>query len=271
MHKLVCRLRKAHYGHPRAGDLWAGKLSAVLKSHQFEAVENWPSCFIRYGEHGLIVFDIYVDDLMMYGPDCKGGLRDVLKEVRKEISMEEPHPLGRYLGVERRTKISGTPGKRTTEAEFDMIAFFKAKVDAYVNDSQRTLGTVDSPHVPKLDNATFEANLEREGELTARQCASHFVGCLYGARMAHPAISVAITRLASHITTWSAECDRRLERLFAYLATHPAMVLPGCLSEEDRPHTSIKFWPDADLNGDEFHTKSTSGCWIELAELNGRA
>ena len=92
-----------------------------------------------------------------------------------------------------------------------MIGFFKASVDAYVNDSQRTLKAVYSPHVPKLDNATFEANLERKGELTARQCASHFMGCIYGVRIAHPGISVAITRLASHITTWSGECDRRLD------------------------------------------------------------
>ena len=97
------------------------------------------------------------------------------------------------------------------------------------------------------------------------------MGYIYGARVAHPEITVAITRLASHITTWSAECDIRLERMFAYLATHPDVVLSGRLSEEDSAHATLKFWPDADLNGDEFHTKSTSGCWVKLAGLDGRA
>ena len=124
----MCRLRKALYGHPRPGDLWAGKLSKVLKAHQFEAIDNWPSCFIRHTKDGPIVFDMYVDDLVMYGPDCKGGLHDVIKEVRKEMWMEEPHPLGRYLGVQHRIVISGPPGKRVTETEFDMIEIFKATV-----------------------------------------------------------------------------------------------------------------------------------------------
>ena len=31
------------------------------------------------------------------------------------------------------------------------------------------------------------------------------------------------------------------------------------------PDIVLSFWPDADLHGDEFHTKSTSGCWVELA------
>ena len=62
----------------------------------------------------------------------------MLKEVHKEISMEDRHPLGRCLRVQHRTKVSGPLGKRIAETEFDMISFFKAKVDAYVNDSQRT-------------------------------------------------------------------------------------------------------------------------------------
>ena len=55
-----------------------------------------------------------------------------------------------------------------------------------------------------------------------------------------------------------------------FLQSNHQLVLFGSLSEQDADHVSIKFWPDADLNGDEFHTKSTSGCWIELAGLEGR-
>jgi hypothetical protein len=38
-------------------------------------------------------------------------------------------------------------------------------------------------------------------------------------------------------------------------------------------HSSSKPWrprPDADLNGDLMHTKSTGGCWIEAQGLDGR-
>ena len=97
------------------------------------------------------------------------------------------------------------------------------------------------------------------------------MGALYGARMAHPGLSTAIVRLASNIHSWNAECERRLQRLYAYLESTPDQVLSGCLAERDRPEAFIRFWPDADLNGDEFHTKSTSGCWIEIVGAEGRS
>lgn len=47
--------------------------------------------------------------------------------------------------------------------------------------------------------------------------------------------------------------------------------LHGELSQEDCATCYLAVWPDADLNGDLFDTKSTSGCFIELAGQDGRA
>ena len=64
----VVRLKKALYGHPRAGDLWADKLAGVLKEEGFEAVDGWPSMYIKLtpGEPPVVI-DVYVDDLIMWG------------------------------------------------------------------------------------------------------------------------------------------------------------------------------------------------------------
>ena len=97
------------------------------------------------------------------------------------------------------------------------------------------------------------------------------MGALYGARMAHPGLSVAITRLASHIITWNFACERRLQLLFAFIHSNPDLVLCGSLGVQDLDDVYVRFWPDADLKGDEFHTKSTSGCWIELVGNDGRS
>ena len=40
--------------------------------------------------------------------------------------------------------------------------------------------------------------------------------------------------------------------------------LTGSLSTEDLNSFVISAWPDADLNGDIYTTKSTSGFWLEL-------
>ena len=70
----VCRLRKALYGHPRAGDLWKDKPGAVLKAQGFETVDNLPSLHYKYTPKGLAIIDVYVDDLVMYGSKAKDGL-----------------------------------------------------------------------------------------------------------------------------------------------------------------------------------------------------
>ena len=83
----------------KAGDLWADRLGVVLKARGFETVDNWPSFNYKDTPKGLVIIDVYVDDLVMYGSKSAGGLRAEIDEVRKHIRMDDPAPLGRYLGV----------------------------------------------------------------------------------------------------------------------------------------------------------------------------
>ena len=91
---------------------------------------------------------------------------------------------------------------------------------------------------------------------------------LYGSRTAWPPIAVA--RLASEITKWNGECDRRMERLMAFVAEHGDLVLSGCLSSADRDTAELHVWPDADLAGDELSARSTSGYCLEVSGGDGR-
>ena len=81
----------------------------------------------------------------MYGSKCKGGLRAEISEVLKHINMDDPAPLGRYLEVNHRRSVWGPQGKKTTEVEFDVLDFFRAKCKAYKADTGKTLRKVDSP------------------------------------------------------------------------------------------------------------------------------
>ena len=89
--------------------------------------------------------------------------------------------------------------------------------------------------------------------------------------MQRPDILVAITRLASRISKWSAECDRRLERLYDYLKGHSDSKISGTLSSSDFEDCYIVAWPDADLAGDAMSSKSTMGRFIELVGKSGNS
>ena len=78
-----------------------------------------------------------------------------------------------------------------------------------------------------------------------------------------------ITKLASRIVTWCADCDRRLLRIYEYLHSHAALSLFGKMGCRHRGKVEMRVWPDADLAGDTHSTKSTSGRFVELSFDDG--
>ncbi len=64
--------------------------------------------------------------------------------------------------------------------------------------------------------------------------------------------------------------DRRLPHLYEYINSTVTSRLRGSLSELDCDHVILRAWPDADLNGAELTSKSTSGFWMELAGQHDR-
>ena len=99
----VCRLRKALYGHPMAGDCWAEKLSGVLKGHGFKTLEAWPGIFYKHvlknGKVIPAIMVVYVDDIIMVGMETVPGL---LQAIRREVKMEDPAPHQQILWLRPR-------------------------------------------------------------------------------------------------------------------------------------------------------------------------
>ena len=65
----------------------------------------------------------------------------------------------------------------------------------------------------------------------SEQSASHLMKVLFGARMAHPIMSISIQRLARYVTKWTAECDRRLHRLFCFFFSYEDWILTAEVRE----------------------------------------
>ena len=70
---------------------------------------------------------------------------------------------------------------------------------------------------------------------------------LFAARLARPDLSVAITRLASKVTSWNLSHDRALKRLMQYVDSHADLELAGTLDESDLQTAELVMSPDADL------------------------
>ena len=111
------------------------------------------------------------------------------------------------------------------------------------------------PQVTKVD---FQEGLDRsEGQL--QPIASRvLMKVLYAARVCRFDLLRAVGVLAQRVTSWDAECDRRLHRLMSYIAHHTGLCMTGWIGDaasDLRPH----LYSDADLAGCAQTQRSTSG------------
>ena len=257
----VCELLLALYGHPHAGDFWYDRLESELRKLNFETVEGWPSVFILYPDDvHTIAFAIYVDDLIMTGPD---HILEVVSKIRENIVMEDPGQMQKYLGCIHHVVQKMKGGETITQVAFDMQKYFESALAEYRELNPEKLHRVDSPYAPRLNDKELDSLLAQPGKMAAN-AASLVMRLMYGVRMAAPHLSIAVTRLSAQITKWSRESDRRLHRIFSYIAGASHMQLMGQLSTEDRDNLTLVAWPDADLAGDLTTTKSTSGFFMEV-------
>jgi hypothetical protein len=270
MKRPVAKLLKALYGHPRAGDLWQAKLDNILKSFDFVTDNAWPGVYYKpldsNGDFTMIV--VYVDDLLIIGTKVTEEIMTKLKEL---VVMEPPTGIDKYLGCFHHVDRRGSPdGHQTTTVGFDMTNFLKSAVKNFLDVSKMTLKPATTPYVPTLPHAQYEELIGKSGILE-KQAPSLVMKLMYAARMATPNIMVAVGRLASELSRWTAESDRKLLRLYSYVHCFADLRLRGTLSTQDLDSLILIGWPDADFNSDPNTSKSHSGCWIELSAGSGNS
>ena len=90
---------------------------------------------------------------------------------------------------------------------------------------------------------------------------------LWLGRLSRPDIQKPIGDLASHLTTWSRNDDKRVYRLICYLNSTKDHRLVGKVGD---PPSSLrlKLYVDADFSGESDNARSTSGGYLVLAGPN---
>ena len=143
------------------------------------------------------------------------------KPIRQSIIMDEPAPVKKYLGYTHNVhKETLKDGSVLAKCEFDMCDALAAAIKLYVSITGQRLKMADSPSPPDLREKELARLFEQEGS-AGEHSVSFLMKLLCSARMTVLWISVAIQRLATQITKWSAEADRRLHKFFITLVATP--------------------------------------------------
>ena len=96
MHQPYCKLKKALYGHPKAGLYWEQHCKKAVLNAGFEPVQGW-ECLYMHREQQLFL-SIYVDDFKMAGR--KANLAPMWSKLKAHLNLDEPTQLhgSVYLG-----------------------------------------------------------------------------------------------------------------------------------------------------------------------------
>jgi hypothetical protein len=145
MDKPVVRLHKALYGHPDSGTYWEKHCDSHCREIGFVPIENWPSCY--YMKRLDLFLTIYVDDFKLAGPE--GNLAEGWRLIRgdadndggKGLIMEDPTPLGHYLGCNHvQGKVTLPNGNVANTVSYDMEDFLGSCVTRYIDLSKEITG-----------------------------------------------------------------------------------------------------------------------------------
>ena len=151
------------------------------------------------------------------------------------------------------TKSDPTKGKGMS---FDMEDYCNDAVALY----KRVAGVdklreAKTPFCP--DGSLLAIDDCETGELAGSAC-KVLMKSLWLARLARPDIQKPICDLATEITKWSKNCDKRLYRLICYINSSKTYRLCGQI--QDSPNDlKLLLFVDADFAGEVDDTKSTNG------------
>ena len=109
-------------------------------------------------------------------------LVDIIAEIRKNIKMDEPSDLQKYLGCVHHVTQKMVEGETITNVTFDMVNYFQAAIDQYLELATGRLNEVNTPFAPRLAPEELDSLMAERG-IFADHAASLVMKLMYGVRM----------------------------------------------------------------------------------------
>jgi len=256
-HRPMCLLKKALYGHPESGGHWEAHLTKAVVAIGGKPVPDHPSSF--FFPDSKLLLTVYVDDLLLSGPEKEHD--KLWKLLSTKVNLDEPEPLGRFLGRHH----DCTKSKNGGSIEFNMEDYCLDAVRLYTDiTGVQKYKEVPTPFLP--DGSISEEDEESKGELSDN-CCRVLMKALWLARLSRPDIIKPIGDLATRIQRWTRGDDKRLYRLICYLYSSPHFRLEGHIGDP-LDQLYLMLFVDADFCGEKEDTKSTSGSYLVLKGPN---
>ncbi|GJY40067.1 retrovirus-related pol polyprotein from transposon TNT 1-94 [Tanacetum coccineum] len=104
---LVCRLNKSLYGLKQVPRCWYKRFDSFIRSLEYNRLHVDPCAYFkRFGNNDFIILLLYVDDMLVVGPN-KDRINKLKAQLARELEMKDLEPANKILGMQiHRDRVS---------------------------------------------------------------------------------------------------------------------------------------------------------------------
>ncbi|RVW35016.1 Retrovirus-related Pol polyprotein from transposon RE1 [Vitis vinifera] len=236
---LVCKLRRSLYGLKQSPRAWFGSLSSVVQEYGMLQSEADHSVFYHHNSSSQCIYlVVYVDDIVITGSDQE-GIQRLKQHLFNHFQTKDLGKLKYFLGLEIAQSSSG-------------VVMSQRK---YVLDILEETGMLECKPVDTPMNPNVKLVPRQEEPLRDPGRYRRLVGKLNYLTITRPDISFPVSVISQFLQS---PCDNHWDVMIRILRYIKRIPCQGMLYE-DRGHTQIVGYTDADWVGSPSDRRSTSG------------
>lgn len=237
----VFKLKKSLYGLKQSSKCWNDEINNFLLRIGFIRSENDHCLYILYNENKKVFLLIYVDDIILAGPDLT-HINEVKNKLMKGFLMKDKGPLKHFLGLEI------LYDRENGILKIHQCRYIKSILKRFCMDNCK--GT-DLPIDPKL-----KIELCTDPDKATKNPFRELVGCImYLMLGSRPDICFSVNFFSRFQDKASDEAWNHLKRVLRYLKN---TVNVG-LEYKRNNNTDLHCYVDSDWGGDTHDRKSVTG------------
>ncbi|GJW36958.1 retrovirus-related pol polyprotein from transposon TNT 1-94 [Tanacetum coccineum] len=243
---LVCRLNKSPYGLKQAPRCWYKRFDSFIRSLEYNRLHADPCAYFkRFRNDDFIIFLLYVDDMLVTGPN-KDRINKLKLQLAREFKMKDLGPANKILGMQiHQDRVS-------RKIWLSQKSYVKKILQRFNMQDCKPISTPFPTNV-KLSSKMSPSSEKKRMKISRVPYASAVGSLMFEMICTRPDIAHAVRVVSRYMAKPGREHWEAMKRILRYIKGTSDVAL--CFGESD---LIVKGYVDSDYAGDLDGSKSTT-------------
>ncbi|GJS34883.1 retrovirus-related pol polyprotein from transposon TNT 1-94 [Tanacetum coccineum] len=243
---LVCRLNKSLYGLKQASRCWYKRFDSFIRNLEYNRLHADPCAYFnRFGNDDFIILLLYVDDMLVAGPN-KDRINKLKAQLAREFEMKDLGPSNKILGMQiHRDRVS-------RKIWLSQKSYVKKILQRFNMQDCKPISTLFPTDV-KLSSKMSPSSEKERMEMSRVPYTSAVGSLMFAMICTRLDIAHAVGVVSRYMAEPGREHWEAVKRILRYVKGTSDVAL--CFGDSD---LTIKGYVDSDYAGDLDGSKSTT-------------